>query len=217
MFCTKCNSNLLINHLLEDHIIPPMSNKSKIIYPKCSLCGQPIQLCDVSKNIKENQKVLLITGTAAAGKTSIGQLIEINHDYIFIDGDAIQKRENYFRKQNPDYKVNFYAQTINTMLILLALGYNVVVGYIIYGETLKMFVDETAKYGITPIFRVLVPERNVCIQRDIARECWTGGEKWVDEWYNDMRSFITTDKSICIDNSYETLEETYNKYFVKLL
>lgn len=217
MFCTKCKSDLLENHILEDNTIPAMSNKSKIIYPKCSICNTPIKLLEVSKNINDSKKVLLITGTAAAGKTSLGQLIESRSDYIFIDGDAIQKRANYFAKQDPSYKVDFYVENIETMLILLALGKNVVVGYIIYGEKLKMYTDELAKYNITPTFRVLVPERSICVQRDIDRECWTGGEKWVDEWYDDMRSFLTTDKSVCIDNSNETLDETFNNHFVKLL
>lgn len=170
-----------------------------------------------TQNIKNDRKVLLITGTAATGKTSLGQLIERNHDYVFIDGDAIQKRENYFKKQNADYNVDYYAQTINTMLILIGLGYNVVVGYIIYGDKLSMLKNALTKYGISPTFRVLVPKRSVCIQRDIDRECWTGGEKWIDEWYNDMQLFFETDKSICIDNSDETLEETYKDHFIQLL
>lgn len=217
MFCSNCNSNLLINHSLEDHIITPMSNKSMIIYPKCSICCHPIQLYDIYKNINEDKKVLLITGTAGAGKTAIGQLIESKYDYIFIDGDAIQKRENYFAKQDINYKVNYQEQTINTMLILLALGYNVVVGYIILGETLNIYINELAKHKITPIFRVLVPERSVCLERDNTRECWTAGEVWVDKWYNEMRSFLSIDNSVCIDSSNETLEETFSNHFVKLL
>lgn len=202
MFCSNCKSDLLTHHILEDGIIPPMTNKSKIIYPKCSVCQNPIRLIDVSKNINENKKVLLIAGTVGAGKTAIGQYIENKYDYVFVDGNAIQKRENYFVKRDPNYKVDFYAETISTMLILLGLGYNVVVGYIIYGVTLKMFVDDLAKYRITPIFRVLVPERNICLERDIARECWTAGEEWVDKWYDEIN---------------ETLEETVNNHFVKLL
>jgi hypothetical protein len=208
---------LVTNHFLEDKDIPPMKNKSKIIYPKCSICGRPIQFTDVSKYMKENRKVLLITGTAGAGKTSIGQLIENKFNYIFVDGDAIQKRVNSYAKCDPNFQVDYQAETINTMLILIALGYNVVVGYIIYGETLKMYIDELEKYKITPIFRVLVPERNVCLDRDNTRECWTAGEVWVDKWYDEMRSYLTTQKSLCIDNSNETLEETLNNHFVKLL
>ena len=89
LFCSKCNADLRNNHVLEDCIIPPMTNKSKIIHPRCTSCNDEINLKDVSKAINANSKVLLIFGTAGAGKTAIGQLIEQKKNYIFIDGDAI--------------------------------------------------------------------------------------------------------------------------------
>ncbi|MHB1483098.1 MAG: nucleoside/nucleotide kinase family protein [Saccharofermentanales bacterium] len=217
MFCSSCNADLIKNHLLEDHIIPAMTNKSRIIYPKCSICGHPIQFSDVSENISENTKILLITGTAGAGKTAIGQLIESRHDYIFIDGDAIQKKVNYFAKRDPGFKIDSQTETMNTALVLMALGYNVVVGYIINEKTLKMYLNELARHKVSPVFRVLVPERNVCLERDNARECWTAGEKWVDQWYDEMRLYLTTHESLCIDSSKETLEETYKNHFADLL
>lgn len=215
--CSKCRANLINNHALEDHIIPPMTNKSRIIRPMCSSCGSDINLADISVNIKSGTKVLLISGTAGAGKTAIGQLIEHKKDYVFIDGDAIQKKVNYLSKNVPGYKGDYYMDTLNVLLTLLALGYNVVIGYIFYGDKLQMFYDELSKFNIIPTLRVLVPERNVCLQRDIDRKCWTAGAEWVDKWYNEMRSFLVTQPSVCIDNSNETLEETYYNHFEKLL
>ena len=215
--CSKCNQNLMNNHVLEDCTIPPMTNKSKIIRPRCSSCDSEINLTDISANIKANSKVLLISGTAGAGKTAIGQLIEQNKNYIFVDGDAIQKKVNYFAKNVPGYKGDYYMDTLNVLLILLALGYDVVIGYIFYGDKLQMFYDELNKYEVSPIFRVLVPKRRVCLQRDIDRECWTAGAKWVDEWYDEMRAFLVKQPIVCIDNSNETLEETYYNHFEKLL
>ncbi len=217
LYCSKCSANLIDNHVLEDYIIPPMTNKSKIIRPRCSSCDCEINLEDISTAIDANSKVLIISGTAGAGKTAIGQLIEQKKNYIFIDGDAIQKKVNYLKKNVVGYNDNYYADTLNTLLILLALGYNVVVGYIFYGDKLQTFYDELSKYNITPIFRVLVPERSICLQRDIERECWTAGKKWVDEWYDEMRSFLETQPIVCIDNSNETLEETYCNHFENLL
>ncbi|MEA4890530.1 MAG: zeta toxin family protein [Clostridiaceae bacterium] len=217
MFCPNCHADLLMNHLLDDRNIPPMTNRSKILYPQCSSCGHVIQLADIAEHIQENKKVLLITGTAGAGKTAIGQMIENKSDYIFIDGDAVQKRVNYFVKRDPRIQADYQGETIRTMLILLGLGYPVVVGYIINRETLERYQTELAKYKITPVFRVLVPERNICLERDIARDCWTAGAKWVDQWYDEMRSFLVTHPELCIDNSHETLEETFNHHFAALL
>lgn len=188
-----------------------------MLYPRCSSCGTPIHFSDVRESIKENRKILLVTGTAGAGKTALGQLIESKHNYIFVDGDAIQKRVNFYAKLDPSIVMDYQAETLATALTLLALGYDVVVGYIINKETLAMYQTELAKYRTVPVFRVLVPERCVCLERDIARDCWTAGEVWVDQWYEEMRGFLLTHGSLCIDSSYETLEETYQKHFADLL
>lgn len=220
MFCPICDSDLKSNHFLEDTIISSMKNRSRIIHPKCSVCGHTIQISNVENNITENQKVLLITGTAGSGKTAIGQLIEKKSDYIFIDGDAISKRVNYFARMDSSIKADeqlFQTETIHTMLIVLALGYNVAVGYVINKENLERYRGALSKYNIIPTFRVLVPERKICIERDIARECWTAGEVWIDKWYEEQRAFLTTHHSFCIDSSNETLEETFNYHFAHLL
>jgi gluconate kinase len=216
MLCSSCNADLTTNHILEDKIIPTMSNKSRIINPKCSLCGQPIKPSDIPP-INLDNRVLLLTGTAGAGKTALGQLIESKSNYIFIDGDAIQKKVNFFARQDPSIEKDYQKETIETMLILLALGYNVVVGYIINKETYKKYEAALFKYNVKPIFRVLVPDRATCLKRDAARDCWTAGEKWVDAWHDEMQLFRNSEPSICIDNTDETLEETFDKHFADLL
>ena len=73
MNCLECDSNLLHAHKLIDDTVSPMKNKSKIIYPKCSVCSQPIQESEIEKNISVRRKVLLISGTAGSGKTALDQ------------------------------------------------------------------------------------------------------------------------------------------------
>lgn len=73
MNCPECGSNLLHRHKLIDDTVSPMKNISNIIYPNCIDCGHPIQVEDVEANITGNRKVLLISGTAGAGKTALGQ------------------------------------------------------------------------------------------------------------------------------------------------
>lgn len=74
-----------------------------------------------------------------------------------------------------------------------------------------------ARYQLTPVFRVLVPERNVCLQRDINRECWTAGAEYVDRWYGEQQAYLRTDPEICIDSSQEALADTFANYFQGLL
>ena len=110
MFCPYCNSNLLPYHLLEDPQVSPMKNGAKILYPKCASCGTPIRFADVRENMEEHRNILLITGTAGAGKTALGQMIESKHNYIFVDGDAIQKRVNFYARLDPSIVVGPSAQ-----------------------------------------------------------------------------------------------------------
>ncbi len=218
MKCPTCSSNLLRYHKLIDDTVSPMKNKSNIIYPNCSVCGRPIQIEDVEVHITGNRKVLLISGTAGAGKTALGQYIENSSDYIFIDGDAISKRVNHYARLNPSITApDYQRETIRTMLALLGLGYHVVVGYVINKEVLKWYIDGLASYKITPTFRILVPERSICLQRDIDRECWTAGAEYVDRWYDEQRAYLKTDPDICIDSSQETLADTFANHFQALL
>jgi len=107
----------------------------------------------------------LITGTAGAGKTALGRLIEEKSNYIFINGDAIQKKVNYFARHKPEMHIDYQKEIIDTILILLALDYDVIVGYIINQDTYKRYSKALAKYNISPSFRFLVPSRDVCLER----------------------------------------------------
>ena len=216
--CPKCNSNLLHYYKLIDDTVSPMKNKSKIINPKCSVCNNTLQVPDIEEAISASRKVLLISGTAGAGKTALGQFIESKSDYKFIDGDAISKRVNQYARLDPSTAMlDYQKETIRTMLVLLGLGYNVVVGYVINQEFLRWYREGLARYQITPVFRVLVPKRNVCLQRDIDRECWTAGAEYVDRWYDEQRAYLKTDPEICIDSSQETLVDTFDNHFQDLL
>jgi hypothetical protein len=216
--CPQCHSDLLHSYTLIDETILPMTNKSKIIYPKCSICNHVIQVSDIKETISMSRKVLLISGTAGAGKTALGQFIESKSDYIFLDGDAISKRVNHYTKLNSDTAMIYYQkETIRTMLVLLGLGHNVVAGYVISQEYLRWYCEGLVYYKIKPVFRVLVPERKVCLQRDIDRECWTAGATYVDMWYDEQRAYMQTHPEICIDSSQETLEDTFNNHFKELL
>lgn len=214
--CTVCGLDLFKYHNLETTVIPPMKNRSRIISPSCSNCGTPIEVYDVSNNITPTQKVILISGTAGAGKSTIGQYIERKFNYIFIDGDAVSKKLNYMIKNNPTIIHDEYlchTETINTMIITLGLGYNVVVGYVFNIDDIENYRYYLSKYNINPIFRVLVPNRDVCIIRDKKRSCWTAGVEFVDKWYLEQQSFKDMNANICIDNSSETVTH----HFIDLL
>lgn len=156
--------------------------------------------------------------SAGSGKSALGQIIASQSDYIFIDGDAISKRVNYYARLDPSAAVPYYQkETIRTMLVLLGLGYDVVVGYVINRDVWRWYREELVNYHLSPLFRVLVPERSVCLKRDMDRECWTAGAEYVDRWYDEQREYLLTDPEICIDSSQETLADTFARHFQDLL
>lgn len=218
--CNVCGSNLIENHVLETAIIPPMKNGSRIIMPLCVKCGTKIEVSNVLNNITSMQKVILISGTVGAGKTTIGQYIENKFKYVFIDGDAVSKKVNYFAKIDSTVANDEYichSETIRTMLITLGLGYNVVVGYVFNIGDITKYINCLSKYNIIPTFRVLVPSRDTCIKRDTERQCWTAGVEFIDKWHSEQQSYKSINLDACIDNSFETVEETVMKHFLNLL
>lgn len=68
-----------------------------------------------------------------------------------------------------------------------------------------------------PVFRVLIPNREVCLQRDLDRECWTAGAEYVDRWYDEQRAYLETEPGACVDSSEETLADTFAGHFKGLL
>jgi adenylylsulfate kinase-like enzyme len=218
--CSVCGSDLIKQHILETKVISPMKNGSRIIAPSCTTCGTPIIVENVLNNISSKQKVILISGTAGAGKSTIGQYIENKFNYIFIDGDAVSKKLNYIMKIDPTIKRDEYichTETINTMLITLGLGYNVVVGYVFNINDAEKYKNYLSEYNINPVFRVLLPNRDICITRDKERFCWTAGVEFVDKWYLEQELYKGINLNICIDNSLETVEETVKCHFANFL
>lgn len=218
--CTICGVDLLKHHELEVTDVSPMKNGSRIIEPVCANCRTPIEMDDVSENIISSQKVMLVSGAVGAGKSTIGQYIEDKYNYIFIDGDAVSKKLNFRIKMGQTTKCAEYlchTETLRTMITTLGLGYNVVVGYVFGINDLHHYNNYLFPYNIKPVFRVLVPSRDVCIERDKKRSCWTAGEGFVDKWYKEQQSFKDIDISICIDNSNESVKETIMRHFHHLL
>jgi len=214
--CGNCNSNLIGNHELEAKYISPMKNGSRIIEPVCRSCRAVVDRNDVEKDIMQTQRVVIISGTAGAGKSALGQFIEDKFDYVFIDGDAVSKKVNHMARIDPSYKNEEYlchTETINTMLVTLGLGYNVVVGYVFDLADIENYRKALAKCGIIPFVRVLIPTRNVCIERDKERSCWTAGEEFVDKWFDSQLAIKNVHSDICVDNSFETIEETVTNHF----
>ena len=227
MLCHNCGADLREDHRLVNEDIPAIRNGSRMIHPRCAACHAPLTptAADLYALLSPTHKVVLLSGAVGSGKSTIGQYIEAHYGYVFVDGDAVSKRVNYLARSRPEIprldvkrdEYLYHTATLDTLLTLLALQYDVVVGHIFNPAEYWRYSECLAPYGIVPILRVLVPEKRVCIARDISRACWTAGEAFVNRWYDEQRAYLVSDAAVCIDNSEETVEETVERHFAPWL
>ena len=87
-----------------------------------------------------------------------------------------------------------------------------VVDYVILD---KEYIDEYKElFGKNLIFRIIHPSLESIIERDRKRECWTSGEDTVKRIYEEYEKFkFIVRASNYIDNTDQTPEETFEKYF----
>lgn len=218
--CSACGSDLRNHHTLHGAPEVMFKNGSKIVEPVCRHCGRLISVEDIRGAIVPTSKVILISGTAGAGKSTIGQHIEREHGYVLIDGDATGYRLRQRARTGPAVKADEYLchrEVIRTMLVTLGLGYNVVVSYVIELADLARYERALAGLGVCYSIRFLTPSREACLARDKHRPCWTAGEEYVDKWFAGFQAMMATHSALCIDNSLETVEQTVARHFEPLL
>jgi hypothetical protein len=221
MTCKACETNLIKEHSLISKQRPTIKNGSRNIEPACGKCGRLIETDDIGNSIPSDSRVIFISGTAGAGKSAIGQYIEVKYGYLFIDGDAIsygynKRIEKY--KLLPRTEYLCHTEVLRILHIVLGLGYTrIIVSYVIECIDIPKYMDFTSKYGIAFLLRILVPGRNTCIKRDKLRRGWTAGIEYINKWYNEFEKLKIINPKICIDTTNEIIEETINNHFKKLL
>ncbi|WP_147332371.1 MULTISPECIES: hypothetical protein [Eisenbergiella] len=135
-------------------------------------------------------------------------------------GNAVSKRvnweiRNHRIKDRSGYLV--HGEVIETMKVVLRFGYSVIVTYIIEWEVLEDYLLPLKKSGLQPVFRILLPERKICIDRDISRKGWTAGPEFIDKWYEQQAWLGAKMPGSIIDSSNESLEETVDRHFPILI
>ncbi len=168
--------------------------------------------------MSDNNFVLIITGPTGVGKTTLCKLVAEKFGYKYISGDET-KKELFPGLEN----IILYPEKLeivkNELLKRIKEMFNkkecVVVDYVILGED---YINKFKKlFGKNLIFKVIQPSVETTIERDKKRECWTSGDESVKRLYKDFeesKNFIGEENYI--DNSNETPQETFDKYFNKL-
>ena len=135
-------------------------------------------------------------------------------------GNAVSKRVNWeIRNQRIKNRSGYlvHREVIETMKVVLGLGYSVIVTYIIEWEVLEDYLLPLKKSGLQPVFRILLPKRKVCIDRDISRKGWAAGPEFIDKWYEQQVWLGAKMPGSIIDSSNESLEETVDRHFPILI
>jgi len=218
--CPGCSADLQTFHTLISTAVSILANGSEIIEPSCGRCGRLIEVADVESTINAGQHVLLVSGTAGAGKSAVGQYIARHYPYLLIDGDAVSRQLNYRAKMGLAPAAREYlchTEVIRTMLVTLGLGYHVVIAYVIELPDIARYADALAKYNVSYDIRILTPAREVCLERDRRRSGWTAGEEFIDKWFAGFYDMMQSHRELCIDTSEETVEETVAGHFHDLL
>lgn len=218
LYCPVCKNDIIKNNIIEDRRVVPMSNGVKIITPICAKCGTRIKLRNIESNISNKHEMYLVSGPCASGKSTIGKYIQQHYPFVFLDGDAISKRVNYDIRSGIINNRSGYLcheELLDTALILNALGSSVFMSYVVNEQELLWYRKRLEQYSIDLQFFVLLPERSVCIKRDMQRECWTAGEEYIDKWYGEQKLLVEHHPGYCINNGNECVEKTVEKILSK--
>ena len=160
--------------------------------------------------------VMVIAGSPGSGKTTLAKIASAFYKCAYISGDEVSKKlfpdkyENI--EENSEGLKMVKERLLEDVKKIFDRGESVVVDYVILD---KEYIDEYKElFGKNLIFRIIHPSLESIIERDRKRECWTSGEDTVKRIYEEYEKFkFIVRASNYIDNTAQTPEETFEKYF----
>jgi len=171
------------------------------------------------------KKILILTGPAGAGKTTIADLLVDRCGFLKVNGDALDKE--FFpdgghglpgiseRLKKSHDKIFAAAKEV-----FRGSENDIVVDYIIFDNYLDFFGRFKQEFGDNLEIKVLFPTEEEMIRRDRERECWTVGPDRILA----VRAQFEAIKELIAENSFvdttgqtpdATLEKHFNHYFFK--
>ncbi len=165
-----------------------------------------------------SNQVLILTGPAGSGKTTIAELLVKNKNFVMLDGDnedtAFFPNGGQWLPENSKKLSKAHDKILKKAKQLFESGNNVVVDYIIFDRFLEFFNKFKTGFKNNLKIKILFPSQDVMIKRDKERECWTAGSEHIARVYNELEKIKSEiGVSNYIDTSSETPEETLKKHF----
>jgi gluconate kinase len=119
---------------------------------------------------EKSSSVLLITGTCASGKTTLGKLLADKYGYIHIDGDEVWKEVKAQRGKQVGWNdIHQDILTHTTQFVDLS---KIVITHVIFPELLPIYQAFYAQRNLQLIVIVLMPKNEVIYSRNQLRKCW---------------------------------------------
>jgi gluconate kinase len=132
--------------------------------------------------------VLLLTGTCASGKTTVGELLEKDYGYHHIDGDDVWNAVKL--EQGKGVGWNEIHQDILNHCLQKMYSSNVVITHVIYPEIFPVYTSFFERERMAMTLVVLVPTIDTVYQRNNTRTCWSvpTPQKYIDDIYGKLSS-----------------------------
>lgn len=164
------------------------------------------------------KKVLILSGPGGTGKTTIAKLLSKRFGFFRLDGDREDSEffpnGKQWLSKNSKKLQKAHNKILQRTKELVQRDKIVIVDYIIFGDYLNFFEKFKKTFGKHLEIRILFPDVEECVKRDLRRRCWTTGRKRIEAVYSDFKKIknkIGVDKFI--DTSGQTPAETVEKYF----
>lgn len=211
-YCPKCglinNEQIVLYHEgLKKHKI-----KILPILPTCHLCGSEIDFAPKGTNTGK-QKVILLTGTCASGKTTTAEMLMQRYGFEGIDGDSAM---NVVKHKLGLDKLEFngtevFDEIVHQIDILLALQKDIVLSHVIMPGDIERYRKVMQKRNVSYMFFLLQPDYSSALARSKARTCFPNvtPEEWVRYFYDELSILLQhkhTDVVIFDNSRYSVIE-----------
>jgi adenylate kinase family enzyme len=157
-------------------------------------------------------KVVLISGPCASGKSTLGKILASNYGYIHIDGDTV-----WHKVKQTNKKIHW--NEIHDEIMLQSIEFsqsNIVITHLIPPDVFPEYEAFYNERSISFEIMILMPPKDIIMKRNQTRTCWKHPtpEDFIDSFY-----FVFTDAQnkygqYFVSNSESTPEETIKRWLL---
>jgi adenylate kinase family enzyme len=134
--------------------------------------------------MKQIHTMLLISGTCASGKTTVGQILSQQYGFSHVDGDVVKQDLEAKRKEKVAWNT-IHGDIIERSVALFDHS-SVVITHVVLPKILPQYELACRERDIPLQIVILMPERKEIYKRNATRTCWSRPtpQKFIDEFHD---------------------------------